>query len=148
MEQEHASDRVAEGRELQEEAYPDRSDKDILLGGLVRLDGLEESGGKEAEAVITVHETKLSRKATRAQRFQLLYYLYFLKRVGVRNVRGLMEYPRLKRREEIVLTPKDEAELEGLLRRIDEVRDMPSPPEVAEPMGICSKCAYQELCWG
>jgi CRISPR-associated exonuclease Cas4 len=144
--QEHDSDLVAEGRHLQEESFSHRR-KEVMLDGALRLDGVE-TEGEGVEAVVTVHEVKKSRAGKRAQRLQLLYYLHALQQRGVERVRGVLEYPREKRREEVSLTPADVTEVEATLQRVQEVRALPSPPDVPEPMSLCRKCAYQELCWG
>jgi CRISPR-associated exonuclease Cas4 len=146
MELELSSDRVAEGRLLQEEAYDGRR-RDLMLDGALRIDGLDVEG-EGVEAVVTVHEVKMSRGARRAQRLQLLYYLYSLQQRGVERVRGVLEYPGERRRETVLLTPQGVTEVEETLQRVQEVRVLPSPPDVPEPMPICKKCAYQELCWG
>ncbi|MGC8667549.1 MAG: CRISPR-associated protein Cas4 [Chthonomonadales bacterium] len=147
MEQEHSSDTVADGRYLHEASFP-RRENEVFLDGRVRLDGLEVSGRKGVEAVVTVHEVKRSRAKHRAQRLQLLYYLYLLQNRGVRNVRGVLEYPKEKRREQVTLTDTGRQELQQVLARIEAVRAMATPPVVPEPMSMCRECAYQELCWG
>lgn len=147
LEQEHTSDVVADGRYIHENSYP-RRENEVFLDGRVRLDGLEVSGGKGMEAVVTVHEVKRSRAQRRAQRLQLMYYLYLLEERGVANVRGVLEYPKEKRREQMILTDAGRQELMAVLQRIDEVRAMPVPPTVPEPMSMCRECSYQELCWG
>lgn len=146
MEQEHGYDRVAEGRLLQEETYAGRS-RDLMLDGALRIDGLDVEG-EGIEAVVTVHEVKMSRGARRAQRMQLLYYLYALRQRGVEQVQGVLEYPKERRREDVPLTPQAVVEVEETLQRVAQVRALPAPPEVPEPMSVCKKCAYQELCWG
>jgi CRISPR-associated exonuclease Cas4 len=118
-----------------------------MLDGALRIDGLDVEG-EGVEAVVTVHEVKMSRGARRAQRLQLLYYLYSLQQRGVERVRGVLEYPGERRRETVLLTPQGVTEVEETLQRVQEVRVLPSPPDVPEPMPICKKCAYQELCWG
>ena len=150
MEQEHAGgasasqgqENVALGTLLHEQSYPSKHKKDVLIDDLLRLD-FTESGA--------VHEVKKSRggsRAERATRVQLLYYLYYLKHEkGVETV-GVIDYPKERRREEVVLTPELEQEVEQVLAGVQETRALPTPPLVAEPMTICRKCAYQELCWG
>lgn len=144
MEQEHVSgsagaENVAMGRLLHEESYPDQQKKDVLIDNLLRLD-FTESGA--------VHEIKKSRGGQKAARFQLLYYLYYLKHEKGIERTGVIDYPKLRRREEVSLTPELEAEVETILRELEKVRALSVPPVVAEPMRICKACAYQELCWG
>jgi CRISPR-associated exonuclease Cas4 len=146
MEQESTSDLVALGRHVHETSY-DRRQKEVLIDGAIRIDGVE-AEGKGMEAIITVHEVKKSRGAKRAQRLQLLYYLYVLRQKGLKNIRGVLDYPLERRREVVPWTPAAEEKVEAILQRVEKVRTQPVPPKVEVPMSICKKCAYQELCWG
>lgn len=148
LEQEHAGgasggsagqENVALGTLLHEGSYADRSRKDILIDDLLRLD-FTEAGA--------VHEVKKSRGAQRATRFQLLYYLYYLKHEKGVETTGVIDYPKERRRETVELTPELEDEVERILAGVRATREMATPPVVAEPMPVCRKCAYQELCWG
>lgn len=147
MEQEHAGgasssvgqENVALGTLLHDESYRDKHKKDVLIDNLLRLD-FTESGA--------VHEVKKSRGAQKATHFQLLYYLYYLKHEKGVETTGVIDYPKERRREEVTLTPELEKEVEQVIAGVQETRALPTPPRVAEPMSICRKCAYQELCWG
>lgn len=144
MEQEHVTggigqENVALGALLHQESYPDKARKDILVDGLIRLDFTDD--GK-------VHEIKKSKGGEKATRFQLLYYLYYLKHEKGIETEGVIDYPQQKRRQAVALTPELEAELEGILTRIEAVCERATPPVVASPMPLCKQCAYQELCWG
>jgi CRISPR-associated exonuclease Cas4 len=59
-----------------------------------------------------------------------------------------VDYPKQRRREEVILTPELEIEVEKILAALRLIRERPTPPVVEKPMPICKKCAYQELCWG
>jgi CRISPR-associated exonuclease Cas4 len=144
MEQEHVSggmgqENVALGQLLHKESYPAQPRKDILIDGLLRLDFTEDG---------VVHEIKKSKGGEKASRYQLLYYLYYLKHEKDIETTGLIDYPKEKRREKVVLTPELEADVEMILAGVVSVREMPTPPPVPKPMAICKMCAYQELCWG
>lgn len=144
LEQEHATgdagqENVALGALLHTESYPQQERKDILIDNLIRLDFTDDG---------IVHEVKKSKGGEKASRFQLLYYLYYLKHVKGINTTGIIDYPLLKRREEVKLTPALEAEVEVIMDGVVEVRDLDTPPMVNAPMPLCAKCAYQELCWG
>lgn len=152
MEQEHAGgagasgsagqENVALGTLLHEQSYPGKHKKDVLIDNLLRLD-FTESGA--------VHEVKKSRGGSRAEnatRFQLLYYLYYLKHEKGVETTGVIDYPTQRRREEVALTPELEQQVEQVIAGVQETRELPVPPFIAEPMTICRKCAYQELCWG
>lgn len=147
MEQEHAGgagasvgqENVQLGSLLHEESYRDKHKKDILIDDLLRLD-FTESGA--------VHEVKKSRGAQKATRFQLLYYLYYLKREKGIETTGVIDYPKERRREQVELTPDLEEAVEQIIAGVRQTRELPRPPQVAAPMPVCKKCAYQELCWG
>lgn len=147
MEQEHAGgasssvgqENVALGSLLHEESYRDKHKKDVLIDDLLRLD-FTESGA--------VHEVKKSRGAQKATRFQLLYYLYYLKHEKGVETTGVIDYPKERRRETVTLTPELEEEVETILAGVRDTRALPVPPLVPAPMPVCKKCAYQELCWG
>lgn len=144
VEQEHVSggvgaENVALGQVLHEERYSDKSRKDVLIDGLLRLDFTD--GG-------VVHEVKKSKGGERASLFQLLYYLYYLKHEKGIETTGMIDYPNERRRQEVVLTPELEAEIAQVIDGVRVTRALPTPPLVAAPMTICKKCSYQDLCWG
>ena len=144
MQQEHSgetagSEHVELGKLLHETTYADNKRKDILIDDLLRLDFTE--GG-------SIHEIKKSKSGHKAALYQLLYYLYYLKHEKGIVTTGVIDYPKLRRREEVVLTPEYEAEVERIIEGVRTTRGLPIPPTVPAPMPICKKCAYQELCWG
>ncbi len=94
---------------------------------------------------IEVHEIKKSRKMEKAHRMQVLYYLYYLRRRGIK-ARGVIDYPKARRRETLELNPEDESELERALKDIERIVKGPMPPPKRK--GICRKCAYYEFCFG
>ncbi|MCX6378656.1 MAG: CRISPR-associated protein Cas4, partial [Armatimonadetes bacterium] len=144
VEQEHVSggagaENVALGSLLHTESYPQKTRKDILIDDLLRLD-FTETG--------VVHEVKKSKGGQRATLFQLLYYLYYLKHEKGIETTGVIDYPALRRQQEVVLTPELEVEVEKIIAGVQAVREQPTPPVVAKPLPICKMCAYQDLCWG
>ncbi len=136
---ESASDRVALGRLLHERAYREHARRELLIDGLIKIDLLESEG--------KVLEVKYSRRMKEAARLQVLYYLYYLKRLGVTGLVGELRFPKERRRELVWLTQDAEREVEAALREIHRIERLPTPPEVAF-MPICRSCAYAELCWG
>ncbi len=144
LEQEHvegnaAAENVALGQQLHQESYRDNSHRDILIDDLLRLDFTE--GG-------AVHEVKKSKGGQRATLFQLLYYLYYLKQEKGIETTGVIDYPKERRRQEVVLTPDLEREVIDVLEGVQRTRQQATPPPVRQPMTLCRKCAYQDLCWG
>ncbi len=95
--------------------------------------------------LIEVHEVKKTRSMERAHRMQLLYYLYYLRERGVEAV-GVIDYPKLRRRERVELSEGDAEELERAMEEIRRINDGPMPPPRRKK--ICRKCAYYEFCFG
>lgn len=130
------SDLVLLGKLLHEEGYS-RKFKEVSIGR-VKIDFLERGKGE-------IHEVKRSRRLEKAHLFQLLYYLYFLKRIGV-NVSGVLHYPLLKKTVSVELTDGNIKELEEVLGEMVKINSLPEPP-VVEQKRFCKKCSYYELCW-
>lgn len=144
IEQEHVeagtgAENVALGRQIHADSYPEQARKEVMIDDLLRLDFTDDG---------VVHEIKKSKGGQRATQFQLLYYLYYLKHEKGIETTGMIDYPKQRRKEEVILTPELEMEVEKILHGIAVVRTMESPPVVKEPMALCKKCAYQDLCWG
>lgn len=129
------SDLVLLGKLLHETGYA-RKFKEVSIGR-VKIDFFERCG--------EIHEVKRSRRMERAHLFQLLYYIYYLKRFGV-NVRGVLHYPLLKRVVKVELTEERKREMEAVLEDMKRVISRSEPPP-AERKPYCKKCSYYELCW-
>ncbi len=93
-----------------------------------------------------IHEIKRSRKIEKAHEYQLLYYLYFIKRYANKVMKGVLNYPLLKKRVEINLTSEKEEEISSILRDIDRIVKEDKPPK-EEWKRYCRSCAYIDLCW-
>jgi len=130
-------DKVLLGKLLEEQSYPREKRRKILIENLINIDILDNE---------RIREVKYSDKLKEADRMQLLYYLYFLKQLGIVK-KGVINYPKMKRREEVVLTPEAEKEVESALMRIKEILLNPNPPKLVRK-SYCAKCAYFQFCWG
>lgn len=93
----------------------------------------------------TIKEVKSSDKMQEADTIQILYYLYYLKSVGVIR-KGTINYPKQRKREFIELTKENEKRVEKTLLEIDGILKRTNPPEI-EKKSYCSKCAYYEFCY-
>ena len=134
---EHTSDTVALGRVIHAESYS-RQKREVAIGA-IKVDFIKR--GSE----VVLHEVKKSRRMEKAHRYQMLYYLYYLKRRGVK-ARGVINYPLLRRREEVVLGEEDEEEMKRILAEIVRTVAEKQPPK-PEKKRICRKCSYFEFCW-
>mgnify|MGYP001228070086 CR=1 FL=1 len=92
-----------------------------------------------------IREVKYSNKLAHADRIQLLYYLYYLKQLGIEK-RGVINYPKMKKREEVLLTADAEKEVEQSLVRVRNILRMDKPPQLKK-LPYCTKCAYYEFCF-
>ncbi|MFN7065103.1 MAG: CRISPR-associated protein Cas4 [Aquificaceae bacterium] len=130
-------DKVLLGRLLGDYSYLRDENKEVLIDNLIKIDII----GREE-----IREVKYSNKLAKATRIQVLYYLYYLKRLGIHK-KGVINYPKIRKREEVELTPEVEREVENALIRVQEVLKMDKPPSIIKKP-YCNKCAYYEFCFG
>ena len=124
------------GRLIDENTYK-RKKKQIEIGK-IKIDFIDNKG--------VIHEVKKSNKIEKAHIYQVKYYILTLKNMGVENVTGEIDYPKLKKRQAVLLEPEDEVEFESIFSSIREILEKPKPPEVVKKT-ICNKCAYYEFCF-
>lgn len=136
VQMERENERVQIGKIVHENSYA-RKKKEITIDDKIVLDWQEDG---------VIHEVKLSDKMEAAHEFQLLYYIFYLKQKGVENLRGQIDYPKMRQTQEVFLTPEREAELIEVLGEIQTITERRQAPQV-EFMKICNSCAYAELCW-
>ena len=135
FEMERSSDLVLLGKLLHESSYP-RKSKEIDLGP-IKIDFL----AKGCE----VHDIKRSKKIEEAHVYQMLYYLYWLKKKGI-GAKGVIDYPLLRRKQAVELTEEKKKDIERVLSDIKQTLSNSAPPAV-EKKSYCKKCSYYELCW-
>ncbi|MGL5069015.1 MAG: CRISPR-associated protein Cas4 [Sarcina sp.] len=134
---EKESERVTLGKLIHENSYKSSSkNKEKLIDDMIKLDIFDDE---------TVKEVKISSKMQGSDRLQLLYYLYYLKQLGIKRT-GTLNYVKEKKIEEVILTETDEQRIEESLKQIDELLKLERPPLV-EKLKICKKCAYYEFCY-
>ncbi|MEM3191327.1 MAG: CRISPR-associated protein Cas4 [Candidatus Parvarchaeota archaeon] len=138
IELESDSDLVLMGRLLHENSYKRQPLKEIEIDR-IKIDFV----GRTKE----IHEVKRSRKIENAHIYQLLYYLYFLKKSANIETKGVLNYPLLKKKVNVELTEEKEEELAGILASARSIINQDRPPET-EWKSYCKNCAYRELCWG
>ncbi|MCS7173485.1 MAG: CRISPR-associated protein Cas4 [Armatimonadetes bacterium] len=138
VEHEAGSELVALGRLLHETSFRRQAQRNVDIEGFARVDFTSEG---------IMHEVKRGPTQHRAHVLQLAYYLLLLRERGV-ETQGILHYPRQRRREIVQLGPDLESELQDALRKVREIRQMPTPPAVPRRMAVCRSCAYDEFCWG
>ncbi len=134
---EDKSEKVLLGALLHEISYKKEKPKEVLIDNLISIDILDS---------FNIREVKYSDKMEKADRMQILYYLYYLKKLGIKK-KGIINYPKQKKREFIELKPENEKEIEKTLIEIDKILKQEKPPPVIDEP-YCKKCAYFEFCYG
>lgn len=134
---EHTSDVVYMGKLISEESYQ-REKKELLIDGAIKIDFLGRDG--------VIHEVKKSDKVEQAHEFQLLYYLFYLKQKGICHVRGELNYPKLKKKMLVELTPEKETRLIEIIHEMEAIIHAAEIPQRLK-ISFCKKCSYFELCW-
>jgi len=136
IQMEASSDKVLLGKLLGEHSYPREAKKEMLIDNLINIDIV---GDDE------IREVKYSNRLAHADRIQLLYYLYFLKQLGIAKT-GVINYPKMRKREEVILTDAAGREVEEALMRVQEILWLDKPPHLQKKL-YCSRCAYYEFCF-
>lgn len=134
----------------------DKFNQNMQLGKLIHDSSYKQAfrnlqiGGEIAIDVVKHHkniiyEVKKSSKLLAGAKYQLLYYLYYLKNLGI-NMKGVISVPKEKLNLTIELNEQNEKEITDILDGIQSIVNMPTPPPpVKKP--YCKGCSYYELCW-
>lgn len=93
-----------------------------------------------------IHEIKKSNKMDMAHEWQLKYYMYVFEQHGIAGVRGILEYPLLRKTQEVMLTETDRQQIQSESADIVRIISQDECPPL-EKKGICKKCSYYEFCY-
>jgi len=137
---EHTSELVYEGKLIHEYSYPQRSEKfqEIEIGG-IKIDYYDPKNR-------IIHEVKKSDKIETAHEWQVKYYIYVLEQHGVEGVKGVLEYPALRKTDTIFFSDSDKQEIVLILDKITIIiNDEICPDKLT--MSRCKNCSYLDFCW-
>lgn len=137
IQMEQGNENVAIGKTIDEETYK-RDEKHINIDNIINIDFIRSKG--------ILHEVKKSKKIEEASVLQVKYYLYFLKKKGVDNIKAKIDYPLLKQSIDVNITDEDIISIENILVDIQNIVTSSKPPEL-EKKRICKACAYYDLCF-
>ena len=137
IQMEQDNENVKIGRILDEQAYKNE-EKHINIDGTINIDFIKSEG--------VLHEIKKSRKIEEAGVMQIKYYLYYLKKKGVSDIIGKIDYPLLKKTLTVELNEDDEKNMEKIFEDIRVVTEKNVPPPL-EKKRICKACAYHDICF-
>lgn len=138
---EHTSELVSEGKLIDETSYGERADKftEIEVDG-VKIDYYDARRRK-------VHEIKKSASIEQAHIAQVQFYLYKLLQIGIVGATGVIEYPKLKQREDVrCLTETDVKKIKTWETHVQEIVALRACPEVIRAK-ICKRCSYHDFCY-
>ncbi len=145
---EHTSDVVYDGKLLHETSYPQRAERNEEMLISAEYEGVPLFGQIDYfdARTHTVHETKRSDKVDEAHTRQLKFYLWLLELNGVEGVSGLLEYPKLRKTDEVYLTDEDRELLKKSVREINTlIQNETCPPTINAK--ICKSCSYFDFCY-
>jgi len=133
---EHTSEYVEMGTVIHETSY-ERKRKEINFDG-IKIDFYEKNNK-------LIHEVKKSKSLDESHKWQIKYYIYHLKKLGI-DVKGQIDYPLLKKNEKVELTEDDITAIENAIIDINKIVNMTKPPPIIKKT-FCSKCSYYDLCY-
>lgn len=138
---EQTSEVVAEGKLIGETTYLDRAQKFTE----VEIDGVKIDFYDAKNKV--VHEVKKSASVEKAHIAQVQYYLYKLRQKGIDGATGIIEYPRLKQREQVkALDENDVKMVEQWEQAAGSIIGLIVCPEVIRAK-LCRSCSYFDFCY-
>ena len=113
MEQE--SELVSLGKLVHLKSYKEEK-KEYTIDNLISVDFIKKSDYLE------LHEVKKSNKMEKSHEYQLLYYMFYLKEEkGIENIRGIINYPKIRKNVSVVLDESKERELMDIMEDIGDV---------------------------
>lgn len=121
------------------EYYSNRGKKEVDIGS-GKIDRIKKVGDQ-----LVVQEIKKTSRFRESSNFQLLFYLYELKKMGI-EAKGELLFAEEKKKEMVELTEENQEQLEKVIKDIHKYARMPVPPP-PKKIKYCTKCAYREYCW-
>jgi len=147
IQMEKENENVAIGKLISETTYERKKHEIEVEDELERLGIKIDFFDKQTN---TIHEIKKSDSFEIAHTFQLLFYIYVLKQRGVENLKGMIDYPKLKKRIDVEFSQQKENEMKNILEDIQRLIKLNEPLTVKEAnikLSVCKKCSYYELCY-
>lgn len=134
---EHNSEAVAIGKLIDETSYS-RQRKSILIDESINIDFIKDWN--------IIHEIKKSKAIEEASIWQVKYYIYVLRNHGVEIKKGILDYPQIRKRQDVYLEEEDIARIKEIIDEIETIKKGKLPKE-KKSLKLCKKCSYYELCY-
>ncbi len=134
------SEDVAMGKLIEETTYLQRNSNFEQI----EFDGIKIDYYDHKNKII--HETKKSPKFEQTHIWQLKYYIYILKKNGIDNVKGVLEYPTEHKIQTVELSIDNIKEIELFSKEIISIiTSNECPPKIKSSK--CKNCSYYEFCY-
>lgn len=133
------SDYVSIGKLISEESFKRERFKEIAVGETLKIDFI-----KVGDEII-VHEVKKSRKLEDAHIWQVKFYIYSLRKMGVNCNSGVIHYPKLMRKIDVKFNSGDQQKIEMITGDLKNLLKGKIPGPVR--LSYCAKCAYYQFCF-
>lgn len=134
---ESKSELVNIGKIIDETSYS-KERKQILIDDKINIDFLEDWK--------IIHEVKKSDKLEHASIWQLKYYIYILKEKGVNIEKGILDYPKIRKRTEVYFDNNDKQIIDKKINEIKKVINSNYPIKV-DNKPYCKSCSYYDMCF-
>ncbi len=140
IQMEHTSGLVAEGKLIHETTYTERSEKytEIEFQG-IKIDFYDPKNK-------IIHEVKKGKAFEKAHEWQVKYYMYVLEQEGIEGVTAILEYPKLKKTSNVILTEKDREEIRNMVDDIEKIINQTEVPSKIKRK-YCKNCSYLDFCY-
>lgn len=135
---EHDSEIVEIGKLISQYSYR-REEKEVEIDKTIVIDWIDFNHR-------IIHEVKKSDKMEEAHIWQVKYYLYYLEMKGIKGFTGVIDYPKIRRKQNVELTSGDRETLDVVLEEIRKITMLEKPPEKVR-ISACKSCSYYNFCW-
>lgn len=121
-----------------DEATYSNAHKHISIDGNINIDFIQKWK--------VLHDIKKSKSIEEAGIWQMKYYMYYLEQKGIKIEYGMIDYPIIRERKKVLLSKHDKEELDEIVKGIEEIKNLKSPPSHKKTK-ICDKCAFYAYCY-
>ena len=123
------------GKLIEESSFKRRSNKNKQIElGSIKIDYLDKDNK-------IIYETKKSSRNLESAIWQMKYYLYILND----NYTGIIEIPKEKKKEKVILTDDDVIEINTIIMDIEIIKNSKCPKPINNKK--CKKCSFNEYCY-
>ena len=115
-----------------------RERKQILIDNAINIDFIKNK--------VVLNEVKKSKSIEEAGIWQIKYYMYYLEKRGVKNIKAKIDYPMLRKTENVTLIDDDRQVLDEVVENIKLIINENKPQDPINEK-ICKKCSYFDICY-